>query len=101
MSSTTQPESDRVWSIEMNGINPIGQEHRHGRPFELFLIWFATNAGILGLAYGAGYLTGNGLNLWQSLIVGLIPTVASLLFVVLLPIPATSAAAPALTLPRA
>lgn len=101
MSSTTQPESDRVWAVEMNGINPIDQEHRHGRPFELFWIWFASNVGILGVVYGAGYLTGNGLNLWQGLIVGLIATAVSFLFVGLLSIPGVWGGAPMLTLSRA
>src|SRR5579884_1782634 len=101
MSSITQPESDRVWSIEMNGINPIGQEQRHGHPFELFWIWFASNVSILGIVYGAGYLTGNGLNLWQSLIVGLVATGVSFLFVGLLSLPGVWGGAPMLTLSRA
>jgi purine-cytosine permease-like protein len=101
MSSTTQPESDRVWSIELNGINPIGQEHRHRQPSELFWIWFASNVGILGVVYGAGYLTGSGLNLWQGLVVGLIATAVSFLFVGLLSIPGVWGGAPMLTLSRA
>src|SRR5579885_610190 len=101
MSSITQPESDRVWSIEMNGINPIGQEQRHGHPFELFWIWLASNVSILGIVYGAGYLTGNGLNLWQSLIVGLVATGVSFLFVGLLSLPGVWGGAPMLTLSRA
>ena len=101
MSSSTQPETDRAWSVEMNGINPIGREQRHGRPFELFWIWFASNVGILGVVYGAGYLTGNGLNLWQSLVVGLIATALSFLFVGLLSIPGVWGGAPMLTLSRA
>src|SRR6266566_2108629 len=101
MSSTTQPESDRVWSIELNGINPIGQEQRHGRPSELFWIWFASNVGILGVVYGAGYLTGSGLNLWQGLVVGLIATAVSFLFVGLLSLAGIWGGAPMLTLSRA
>lgn len=101
MSSTTQPESDRVWSIELNGINPIDQEQRHGRPSELFWIWFASNVAILGVVYGAGYLTGSGLNLWQSLVVGLVATAVSFLFVGLLSIPGVWGGAPMLTLSRA
>src|SRR5579859_3256059 len=101
MSKTAQPESDRVWSVEMNGINPISQEHRHGTPFELFWIWFASNVGILGVVYGASYLAGSGLNLWQGLIVGLIATAVSFLFVGLLSIPGVWAGAPMLILSRA
>lgn len=101
MSSTTQPESDRVWSIELNGINPIAREQRHGRPAELFWIWFASNVGILGVVYGAGYLTGSGLNLWQGLVVGLVATAVSFLFVGLLSLPGVWGGAPMLTLSRA
>src|SRR5260370_18116184 len=85
----------------MNGINPIGQEQRHGKPTELFWIWFASNIGILGIVYGAGYLTGNGLNLWQGLVVGLIATAVSFLFVGILSIPGVWGGAPMLTLSRA
>ena len=102
MSSTVQqPESDQVWSVEMNGINPIGQQQRHGKPSELFWIWFASNIGILGIVYGAGYLTGNGLNLWQGLVVGFIATAVSFLFVGILSIPGVWSGAPMLTLSRA
>jgi nucleobase:cation symporter-1, NCS1 family len=101
MSAVQQPESDRVWSVEMNGINPIEQEERHGRPFELFWIWFAANIGILGVVYGAQYLAGNGLNLWQSLFIGLLATVVSFIFVGILSIPGVWGGAPMLTLSRA
>ncbi|HET8842580.1 MAG TPA: cytosine permease [Ktedonobacteraceae bacterium] len=102
MSSTSHtPESDRTWSVEMHGIEPIGQKERHGRPFELFWVWFASNIGILGVVYGASYLVGSGLNLWQGLIVGLIATGVSFLFVGLLSIPGVWGGAPMLTLSRA
>src|SRR2546429_7419489 len=101
MSTIQQPESDRVWSVEMNGINPIEQEERHGRPLELFWIWFAGNIGILGVVYGAQYLAGNGLNLWQSLFVGLVATTVSFIFVGILSIPGIWGGAPMLTLSRA
>src|SRR5947209_692223 len=101
MSTVQQPESDRVWSVEMNGINPIEQQERHGRPIELFWIWFAGNIGILGVVYGAQYLAGNGLNLWQSLIVGLLATTVSFIFVGILSIPGVRGGAPMLTLSRA
>src|SRR5258708_4035872 len=48
----TQPEADRVWAIELHGIEPIGEQERHGRPFELFWVWFAANIGMLGIVYG-------------------------------------------------
>ncbi len=101
MSTIQQPESDRVWSVEMNGINPIEQEERHGKPLELFWIWFAANVGILGVVYGAQYLAGSGLNLWQSLFVGLLATAVSFIFVGILSIPGVRGGAPMLTLSRA
>lgn len=101
MSTVQQPESDRAWSVEMHGIDPIDQQERHGKPLELFWIWFASNIGILGVIYGAFYLVGTGLNLWQGLIVGLIATAVSFLFVGLLSLPGVWAGAPMLTLSRA
>ncbi|MDQ2904647.1 MAG: cytosine permease [Chloroflexota bacterium] len=101
MSTIRQPESDRVWSVEMNGINPIDQQERHGRPLELFWVWFAGNIGILGVVYGAQYLAGNGLNLWQSLFIGLVATAVSFIFVGILSIPGVWGGAPMLTLSRA
>lgn len=102
MSSTSQaPDSDRTWSVEINGINPISQQERHGKPFELFWIWFASNIGILGIVYGAFYLVSTGLNLWQGLVIGLIATGVSFLFVGLLSIPGVWGGAPMLTLSRA
>jgi purine-cytosine permease-like protein len=102
MSSTIQqPEGDHVWSVETHGIDPISQQERHGKPFELFWIWFASNIGILGVVYGAFYLVSTGLNLWQGLIIGLIATGVSFLFVGLLSIPGVWGGAPMLTLSRA
>jgi len=101
MSTVQQPESDRTWSVEMHGIDPIDQQERHGKPLELFWIWFASNIGILGVVYGAFYLAGSGLNLWQSLGVGLLATAISFFFVGLLSIPGVWGGAPMLTLSRA
>jgi purine-cytosine permease-like protein len=100
-STAQQPASDRVWSVETHGIDPIAQQERHGRPFELFWIWFASNIGILGVVYGAFYLVSTGLNLWQGLVVGLLATGISFLGVGLLSIPGVRAGAPMLTLSRA
>lgn len=101
MSTVQQPESDQVWSVEMHGIDAIDQQERHGKPSELFWVWFASNISILGVVYGASYLAGNGLNLWQSLVIGLIATAISFLFVGLLSIPGIWGGAPMLTLSRA
>ena len=102
MRSTEQkPEGDRVWSVEMHGIDPIREQDRHGKPFELFWIWFASNISILGVVYGAFYLVSTGLNLWQGLVIGLVATGISFLFVGLLSLPGAWAGTPMLTLSRA
>ncbi|MGZ4130648.1 MAG: cytosine permease, partial [Actinomycetota bacterium] len=71
---TAQPESDRVWSIETHGIDPIPDADRHGEPRELFWIWAAANIAILGVAYGGFLVTWYGLYLWQGIVVALVGT---------------------------
>ena len=94
------PETDRPWAIELHGIEPIGEQERHGTPFELFWIWFAANLGILGIVYG-GILAASGLNLWQSLLVALAAPVVSFLLVGTLSVAGKWGGAPMLTLSRA
>lgn len=98
--TNAQPEADRVWAIESHGIEPIDEREQHGRPSELFWIWFAANLGILGIVYG-GILTASGLNLWQSLLVALVAPVLSFLLVGGLSIAGKWGGAPMLTLSRA
>lgn len=101
MSKTqSQPTSDQVWSIELNGINPIKDEERHGKPFELFWIWFASNIGVLGIVYG-GILYSSGLNLWQSIFVALVGSGVSFVLVGILSLAGVWGGAPMLTLSRA
>src|SRR5258708_25763931 len=95
-----QPAADRVWSIELHGIEPIGDQERHGTPLELFWVWFAANLGILGIVYG-GILATSGLNLWQSLLVALVAPVLSFLLVGALSVAGKWGGAPMLTLSRA
>jgi NCS1 family nucleobase:cation symporter-1 len=98
--STANPESDQVWSIELNGINPITDAERHGTPFELFWVWFASNVGILGVVYGA-ILFSLGLNLWQSIFVALVASALSFALVGVLSVAGKRGGAPMLTLSRA
>ncbi|HEX4202969.1 MAG TPA: cytosine permease [Ktedonobacteraceae bacterium] len=95
-----QSKGDQVWSIEVHGINPITDDERHGRPLELFWIWFAANVGILGIVYGA-ILFDSGLNLWQCALVTLIGTIGSFIAVGLLSIAGVWGGSPMLTLSRA
>ena len=62
----SQPESDRVWSIETHGIDPIPDGDRHGKPLELFWIWCAANISILGMTYGGFLVVFYRLSLWQG-----------------------------------
>src|ERR671923_1091822 len=96
-----EPESDRVWSIETNGINPIPDAERHGTPVELFWIWFAANVSILGMFFGLALVTFYGLNLLQALAAGVLGTVISFLLVGLISLAGKRGGAPTLTLSRA
>ena len=93
--------ADRAWSIETNGINPIPDAERHGRPLELFWIWFAANISILGMFYGLALVTFYGLSLPQALVAGTLGTVVSFLLVGFISLAGRRGGAPTLTLSRA
>jgi nucleobase:cation symporter-1, NCS1 family len=95
-----QQQADQVWAIELHGIEPIADRERHGRPFELFWVWFAANIGILGIVYGA-ILSAAGLNLAQSALVALVGSAGSFLLVGMLSAAGTWGGAPSMTLSRA
>jgi len=100
-SAVTQPESDRVWSIETHGIDPIPDSDRHGRPFELFWVWCAANISILGIAfYGAAVVEYYGLNVWQGILAGVLATVASFALVGWVSLAGKWSGAPTLVLSR-
>jgi NCS1 family nucleobase:cation symporter-1 len=97
-----QPESDREWSIETHGIDPIPDSDRHGKPVELFWIWCAANISILGIAfYGAAVVVFFGLNVWQGILAGLLGTVLSFALVGLISLAGKWSGAPTLVLSRA
>src|SRR5215216_5586927 len=96
-----QPESDRAWSIETNGINPIPESERHGTPRELFWIWCAANIGILGITYGAFLVSSYGLNLWQAVIAAVLGTIVSFTLVGFISLAGKKGSAPTLILSRA
>jgi nucleobase:cation symporter-1, NCS1 family len=96
-----QPQSDRVWSIETNGINPIPESERHGTPAELFMIWFAANIGVLGITYGAFLVVFYGLGLWQSILAALVGTILSFVLVGFISLAGKLGSAPTLVLSRA
>lgn len=57
--------------IETNGVNPVPDSERYGRPVDLFPIWFSWNISIFGITCGI-YVFGLGLSVWQAMAAGLI-----------------------------
>lgn len=99
-SQAAQRESDPLWGIEQNGINPIPESERHGTPFELFWIWFAANISVLAIWYGA-LIVSDGLNLWQGILAAFVATWVSFLLVGLVSLAGKRGGAPTWVLSRA
>jgi NCS1 nucleoside transporter family len=93
-------ETDPLWGIEQNGINPISESERHGSPLELFWIWTAANISVLAIWYGS-LAVSNGLNLWQGILSALVATSVSFLLVGLVSLAGKRAGAPTWVLSRA
>jgi len=96
-----QPESDRVWSIETHGIDPIPESDRHGTPVELFWVWCAANISILGVTYGAFLVVFYSLNLPQAVLAAGVGTVLSFFLVGYVSLAGKLGGAPTLVLSRA
>jgi nucleobase:cation symporter-1, NCS1 family len=62
---------DEVGHVEVKGIAFIDPDERHGRPFELFTLWFTSNLSYLYILFG-GLLILFGLSLIQAIAVVLI-----------------------------
>jgi NCS1 family nucleobase:cation symporter-1 len=95
-----QPDTDRTWSIETNGINAVPDEERHGRPSELFWVWFAANISVLAVVYGV-IAVSFGLNVWQSILAGVVGTVLSFLLVGFVGVAGKRSGVPTFALSRA
>lgn len=63
-------------TVESNGVNPVPDAERRGRPSGLFAVWFAWNISILGISYGI-FVFGLGLNVWQTIVAGTVGYLAS------------------------
>jgi len=72
------PETDRVGSIEVRGIEVIPDSDRHGHPRELFLVWMTANITVLYLVFG-GLMIVFGLALWQAIVAVIVGNLAYLL----------------------
>lgn len=65
-----------VSKIETNGVNPVPDSERYGKPADLFPIWFSWNISIFGITLGI-YVFGLGLSVWQAIAAGVIGYVVS------------------------
>jgi nucleobase:cation symporter-1, NCS1 family len=93
--------SDRVWNIETGGIRPISDSERHGKPSEMFWVWFAANMGITALPFGAYLVTFYSLNLEQAILAAIIGCVLSYALVGLVGVAGIRAGAPTMVVSRA
>jgi NCS1 family nucleobase:cation symporter-1 len=102
MTTTSEgPATGRVEAaLETRGIDPVPADERHGRPAQLFWVWFAANISILGLPLGAT-LVAQGLTVWQAVIVAAVGSVGSFAIVGAVSIAGRRGGAPGLTLSRA
>src|SRR5438105_12781557 len=98
--SKSFPSGDRPFHIEVYGTDPIPEEAVHGKPFELFWIWFGFNLSMFSIVFGI-ILSGAGLNFWQSILVLLIGTVSSFMLVAILSLAGVWGRRPMLALSRA
>jgi purine-cytosine permease-like protein len=94
------PRQSATLGVETNGLNPIDESERKGRPASLFWPWFAANVSVLGVSYGS-FLLGFGISFWQATIVGVIGIVVSFLFCGFISLAGKRGSAPTLTLSRA
>jgi NCS1 family nucleobase:cation symporter-1 len=95
------PASDRLWNIETGGIRPISDSERHGKPSEMFWVWFAANMGITALPFGAYLVTFYSLNLVQAILAAIIGCGLSYALVGLVGVAGIRAGAPTMVVSRA
>ncbi len=62
-----QLAAQRVFTPETAGPEPTAEEHRNGRAFRLFWLWFAVNSSVLSVVLGA-VLLGMGMSLRQAVL---------------------------------
>jgi len=87
-------------AVELNALNPIPEEERHGTPRTLFWPWFGANVSVLGLGYGS-YLLAFGVSFWQALVIGALGIVVSFLLCGFVSLAGRRGSAPTMVLSRA
>ncbi|KAA5605811.1 cytosine permease [Roseospira marina] len=90
-----------VGKLETRGIEPVPDAECHGRPLQLFWVWFAANISILGLPLGATLVAFKQLNIWQAVLAAAIGSIGSFAIVGIISIAGRRGRAPSLTLSRA
>jgi len=103
MTSSTPPSSSAPKSgitVEVNGLNTIGEDERTGRPRGLFWPWFGANVSVFGLSYGS-FLLGFGISFWQAVLVGCVGIVLSFLLCGVISLAGKRGSAPTMVLSRA
>jgi NCS1 family nucleobase:cation symporter-1 len=99
LSTTLQPSSTRVSTVETNGINQIAEAERKGQPRDLFWPWFAANVSVFSISYGA-FVLGFGISLWQAILVTAVGMVTSYLLCGWIAISGKRGSAPTMTISR-
>ena len=85
--------------IEMNGVNPVPDSERYGKPSDLFPVWFSWNISIFGITLGI-YVFGLGLSVWQAIAAGVIGYFLSCSFVGILAVGSVRTGLPTLVQSR-
>ncbi len=86
--------------VELNGINVVAEGERRGRPSSLFWPWFAANASVLGVAYGA-FVLAFGISSGQAALAATLGTVISFLLCGIVAVGGKRASAPTMVVSRA
>ena len=85
--------------IEVNGVNPVPDSERYGKPSDLFPVWFSWNISIFGITLGI-YVFGLGLSVWQAIAAGVIGYFLSCSFVGILAVGSVRTGLPTLVQSR-
>ena len=105
MTATAQParrpDADPpTLGLEVNGINTISEQERHGRPRGLFWPWFGANVSVLGISYGS-FVLGFGISALQAVLVAVVGIVVSFALCGFVSLAGKRGSAPTMVLSRA
>mgnify|MGYP003334041280 CR=1 FL=1 len=88
------------FGLELNSINTIDEQERHGKARDLFWPWCGANVSVLAISYGAFFL-GFGINFTQATIAAFVGTLLSFLLVGISSLAGKRSNAPTMILSRA